>query len=94
MALEFVNLTNTALLLPLTGKFAKLAQFIRDGFVFAMMNDADRQTNATLTIIDTNAETLLSVDAILTSKQIDFVVGPLIKGNIENCSNSNKAVAK
>ncbi len=83
LALEIVKPTNTALLLPLTGKFAKQAQFIRDGFVFAMMNDADRQTNATLTIIDTNAETLESVDAILTSKQIDFVVGPLIKGNIE-----------
>ncbi|ENM3905488.1 penicillin-binding protein activator [Vibrio cholerae] len=83
LALEIVKPTNTALLLPLTGKFAKQAQFIRDGFVFAMMNDADRQTNATLTIIDTNAETLESVDALLTSKQIDFVVGPLIKGNIE-----------
>ncbi len=83
LALEIVKPTNTALLLPLTGKFAKQAQFIRDGFVFAMMNDAERQTPATLTIIDTNAETLESVDAILTSKQIDFVVGPLIKGNIE-----------
>ncbi|EGU18832.1 penicillin-binding protein activator [Vibrio mimicus] len=83
LALEIVKPTNTALLLPLTGKFAKQAQFIRDGFVFAMMNDADRQPEATLTIIDTNAETLESVDAILTNKQIDFVVGPLIKGNIE-----------
>ncbi|GHY86072.1 lipoprotein, putative [Vibrio cholerae] len=83
LALEIVKPTNTALLLPLTGKFAKQAQFIRDGFVFAMMNDSDRQTNTALTIIDTNAETLESVDALLTSKQIDFVVGPLIKSNIE-----------
>lgn len=58
----------------------------------AMMNDEDRDPNATLTIMDTNAETLESVDATLTEKNIDFVVGPLIKGNIENCNNSSKNV--
>lgn len=83
LALEIVESTNTALLLPLTGKFAKQAAFIRDGFVFAMMNDTNRQPDAALTIIDTNAETLESVDASLTNKQIDFIVGPLIKDNIE-----------
>ncbi|MGL4828731.1 MAG: penicillin-binding protein activator [Vibrio sp.] len=83
LALEIVKPVQTALLLPLSGKFAKQAEFIRDGFVFAMMNDPDRQPQATLTIIDTNSETLESVDAILTNKQIDFVVGPLIKSNIE-----------
>lgn len=83
LALNIVKPTHTALLLPLTGKFAKQAQFIRDGFVFAMMNDAERATDATLTIIDTNAESLASVDATLTNQNIDFVVGPLIKDNIE-----------
>lgn len=83
LALEIIKPKHTALLLPLTGKFSKPAQLIRDGFIMAMMNDEDRDPNATLTIMDTNAETLESVDATLTEKNIDFVVGPLIKGNIE-----------
>lgn len=83
LALDLVQPTHTALLLPLTGRFAKQAQLIRDGFIMAMMNDSQRQPDATLTILDTNAETLESIDAILTEKNIDFVVGPLVKENIE-----------
>ncbi|MBD1565245.1 penicillin-binding protein activator [Vibrio sp. S12_S33] len=84
LSLEIIKPTNTALLLPLSGKFAKQAQLIRDGFIMAMMNDKDRDTNATLTVIDTHAEDAADVDAQLIEKNIDFVVGPLIKANIEN----------
>lgn len=83
LALDLVQPTHTALLLPLTGRFAKQAQLIRDGFIMAMMNDSQRQPDATLTVLDTNAETLESIDAILNEKNIDFVVGPLVKDNIE-----------
>ncbi|MDE1339124.1 penicillin-binding protein activator [Vibrio aestuarianus] len=84
LSLEIIKPTNTALLLPLSGKFAKQAQLIRDGFIMAMMNDKDRDTNATLTVIDTHAEDAADIDAQLIEKNIDFVVGPLIKANIEN----------
>lgn len=84
LSLEIIKPTNTALLLPLSGKFAKQAQLIRDGFIMAMMNDKDRDTNATLTVIDTHAEDAADIDAQLIEKNIDFVVGPLIKSNIEN----------
>ncbi|MDE1314687.1 penicillin-binding protein activator [Vibrio aestuarianus] len=84
LSLEIIKPTNTALLLPLSGKFAKQAQLIRDGFIMAMMNDKDRDTNATLTVIDIHAEDAADIDAQLIEKNIDFVVGPLIKANIEN----------
>ncbi|MEF1173251.1 penicillin-binding protein activator, partial [Vibrio sinaloensis] len=55
LSLEITKPVNTALLLPLTGKFATQSQLIRDGFILEMMNDDDRDENATLTVIDTNA---------------------------------------
>ncbi|WP_337223091.1 penicillin-binding protein activator, partial [Vibrio alginolyticus] len=55
LSLDIVKPNNTALLLPLTGKFAPQAQLIRVGFGFAMMYDRNRDPSATLTVIDTNA---------------------------------------
>ncbi|MEF1288362.1 penicillin-binding protein activator [Vibrio sp. M260118] len=83
LALEITKPVNTALLLPLTGKFAKQAQLIRDGFILEMMNDTERDENATLTVIDTNATSIEELEITLVEKQIDSVVGPLLKSNIE-----------
>ncbi|MDA0148750.1 penicillin-binding protein activator [Vibrio sp. LaRot3] len=80
--LEISKPLNTALLLPLTGKFAKQAELIRDGFILQMMNDPQRDANATLTVIDTNTTDVESLQATLIEKQVDFVVGPLVKDNI------------
>ncbi len=85
---DILNMTiiqpkDTALLLPLSGKFDKQAQLIRDGFIMAMMNDEDRDPNASLTIIDTNADSLEAINKELTEKNIDFVIGPLVKDQIE-----------
>lgn len=82
LSLTIIQPVNTALLLPLTGKFDKQAQLIRDGFIMAMMNDEKRDDNATLTIIDTNTESLDAIKAKIQEKQIDFIVGPLLKENI------------
>ncbi|MGY2575813.1 penicillin-binding protein activator [Vibrio sp. C8] len=82
LSLTIIQPVNTALLLPLTGKFDKQAQLIRDGFIMAMMNDEKREDNATLTIIDTNTESLDAIKAKVQEKQIDFIVGPLLKENI------------
>ncbi|ELA7136357.1 penicillin-binding protein activator [Vibrio parahaemolyticus] len=83
LSLDIVKPNNTALLLPLTGKFAPQAQLIRDGFVFAMMNDRNRDPSATLTVIDTNAYSADEVKQRLINENIDFVVGPLQKENVE-----------
>ncbi|MGY3568789.1 penicillin-binding protein activator [Vibrio paucivorans] len=83
LALEITKPTNTALLLPLSGKFAKQAQLIRDGFIMAMMNDDEKDSEATLTILDTNQLTPDQLKLTLLEKNIDFVVGPLTKANVE-----------
>ena len=83
LSLEIVKPNNTALLLPLTGKFAPQAQLIRDGFIFAMMNDDMREPSATLTVIDTHAYSADQIKQRLINENIDFVVGPLQKENVE-----------
>ena len=83
LSLEIVKPNNTALLLPLTGKFAPQAQLIRDGFIFAMMNDGMREPSATLTVIDTHAYSADQIKQRLINENIDFVVGPLQKENVE-----------
>ena len=83
LSLDIVKPNNTALLLPLTGKFSPQAQLIRDGFVFAMMNDRNRDPSATLTVIDTNAYNADQIRQRLINENIDFVVGPLEKENVE-----------
>ncbi|UFN70000.1 penicillin-binding protein activator [Vibrio alginolyticus] len=83
LSLDIVKPNNTALLLPLTGNFSPQAQLIRDGFVFAMMNDRNRDPSATLTVIDTNAYNADQIKQRLINENIDFVVGPLEKENVE-----------
>jgi outer membrane PBP1 activator LpoA protein len=93
IALEITKPVNTALLLPLSGKFAKQAQLIRDGFILEMMNDGERDENATLTVIDTNATSIEELEATLVEKQIDSVVGPLLKSNIEKLQQAQASFA-
>jgi outer membrane PBP1 activator LpoA protein len=71
-----------ALLLPLSGKFSQQAKLIRDGFLFAMMNDREQHPETSLSIVDTHAQPLDKILPELTRKQVDFIVGPLIKENI------------
>jgi len=94
LALEITKPVNTALLLPLTGKFAKQSQLIRDGFILEMMNDKERDENATLTVVDTNVTSIEELEATLVEKNIDFVVGPLIKDNIEKLQRAEENFAK
>ncbi|MDN3614062.1 penicillin-binding protein activator [Vibrio gallaecicus] len=82
LKLDISKPTSTALLLPLTGKFGKQAQLVRDGFIFAMMNDTEREQDATLTVLDTNTQSAEAIKAKLIEDNVDFIVGPLIKGNI------------
>ncbi|EVU19652.1 lppC lipofamily protein, partial [Vibrio parahaemolyticus V-223/04] len=48
-----------------------------------MMNDRNRDPSATLTVIDTNAYSADEVKQRLINENIDFVVGPLQKENVE-----------
>ncbi|MDB1122987.1 penicillin-binding protein activator [Vibrio algarum] len=81
--LEIVQPKSTALLLPLTGKYEKQAKLVRDGFLMALMNDNTRDSDAILTVIDTNKVNNQQLAQKLDEESIDFIVGPLMKKNIE-----------
>ncbi len=83
LSLNIVKPNNTALLLPLTGQFAAQAKLIHEGFMFAMMNDEYRDSSSSVTVIDTNAYSAEQIKQRLLSENIDFVVGPLQKENVE-----------
>ncbi len=83
LKLEITKPVNTALLLPLSGKFSKQSQLVRDGFMLEMRNDKNRGANETLTVIDTDNISVSELEAQLVQNNIDFIVGPLIKENIE-----------
>lgn len=85
---------NIALLLPLSGKFGTQGQTIRDGFIHAMTNDSTRPLDMQLNVIDTASTDVNSIYQQLSTNQTDFVVGPLIKSNIESFQalNANGAI--
>jgi outer membrane PBP1 activator LpoA protein len=90
LSLEISKPTSTALLLPLTGKYSKQAQLVRDGFIFAMMNDKEREQDATLTVLDTNTQSAEEIKQTLVDNKVDFIVGPLIKSNITKLQEAQK----
>lgn len=82
LALEITRPTHTALLLPLSGKFAAQAQLIRDGFIFAQMRAAQESDIAALDIIDTDSKANDAMADYLIDNQVDMIVGPLLKSNV------------
>jgi outer membrane PBP1 activator LpoA protein len=71
-----------ALLLPLTGRFAKAAAAISDGFITAWYSDnfPDRPT---ITVYDAGPANITTVYQKATGEGADFVVGPLEKPAID-----------
>ncbi|WP_208623258.1 penicillin-binding protein activator [Vibrio hangzhouensis] len=88
--LEITTPHSTALLLPLSGKYAKQAQLVRDGFMLAMMDDSDRDPEAIFTIIDTNEASAADIKAQLVANEVDFIVGPLVKENVEKLQEAQR----
>lgn len=73
--------THVALLLPLSGRFARAGAAVRDGFVAAWLhNNVNR--NVQLTIVDTVDKNAVSVYQAAVANGADFVVGPLRKDAI------------
>ena len=69
---------NIALLLPFSGKLAKQAEAIRNGF----LAQNNFNTNTRLTLIDTNKHSIEAIEAIVTEQNVEFIVGPLLKETI------------
>ncbi len=90
LAMDIVTASNTALLLPLTGKYAKQAGVIRDGFLFALMNDGERDDTLRYSIIDSNGKSIEQIEQELNDNQADFIVGPLQKETIDELQASQQ----
>lgn len=91
LALDIVRPEHVALLLPLTGRFGPQGMRVRDGFINAMMEDKERDDFTTLKIIDTQVTPMSEILPILDKEQIQFVVGPLIRSEIEEFQTLNSA---
>lgn len=86
---DITNPQNIAVLLPLNGKYEKPAKLIRDGFIHAMTNDKDKNPTFKMTIYDTSTQSLDDIYTQLKASNVDFIVGPLTKDNIERLQEIN-----
>ncbi|MEM7405981.1 MAG: penicillin-binding protein activator [Pseudomonadota bacterium] len=73
--------THVALLLPLSGRFARAGAAVRDGFVAAWLHN-NVNPNIQLTIVDTVDKNAVSLFQGVVANGADFVVGPLRKATI------------
>lgn len=90
-SLEDVQMPESiALLLPLSSKFARAAEAIRDGFLAAYYSSDNRSTNR-IRILDTGStpENINSVYQQAIKDGARFVVGPLDKTAIQALAHSN-----
>lgn len=87
--LSIVIPKNVALLLPLGGKYEKPAKLIRDGFIHAMTNDQRRDPEFKMTVYDTSIKDMADIYQQMQTDHIDFIVGPLIKDNVDKLQDIN-----
>ena len=89
MALEITQLSNVALLLPLSERYENSGKAVRDGFINAMLDDTGRDAETELTIYDTEAEPIPAIIDKLEQAGIELVIGPLRKEKITEFQRSN-----
>jgi len=76
-----------AILLPLQGQHAHSAQAVRDGFLAAFYAHANSADKPKIQIYDTSAQSnVQSVYKHAVDEGADFIVGPLIKEEVESIS--------
>ncbi|UXI01636.1 penicillin-binding protein activator [Photobacterium sp. TY1-4] len=91
LALEIPELSNVALLLPLSGRYEHAGKAVRDGFINAMLDDTARDAETELTIYDTEAEPLPAIISKLEQAGIELVIGPLRKDKITDFQRLNQS---
>lgn len=72
-----------AVLLPLSDKFAAQGEAIRNGIIQKMLDDKSDKKPASLKFYDTNAMPMEEIIKTLKKEEIEFVIGPLQKGKVE-----------
>lgn len=72
-----------AVLLPLSDKFSAQGEAIRNGIIQKMLDDKSDKKPATLKFYDTNAMAMPDILSALEKDRVQFVIGPLQKGKVE-----------
>ncbi|WP_243454114.1 penicillin-binding protein activator [Oceanisphaera pacifica] len=75
-----------AVLLPLSGKLSKQADAIKNGIL-----SAHQGQSAQLSFFDTNGHDMFSLYEQVQQKGADFILGPLLKNNVEALANLDPA---
>ena len=76
---EISELTNIAVLLPLSGKQSAAGIVAQQGILAAYENNTDLQIH----FIDENTVDIASLKLLFTEKEINFVIGPLLKDTVK-----------
>lgn len=77
---HLVSIERVAVILPLTGKQAKAGITAQQGILAAYNSDPSIE----LSFIDTNKLDFSQLNQTLLDNNIDFVIGPLLKSNVES----------
>lgn len=78
------QINRIALILPFSGKLKKQALAIRNGFMASSSFDSDKQ----FIFIDSEKNTLAEIETLVIEKNVEFIVGPLLKGRISEFQTS------
>lgn len=81
-AMDIMSLQRIAVLLPLSDKFSAQGKAIRDGIIHQMLDDKTAH-RLTLKFYDTNDIPMAQIVNTLEKDKIQFVIGPLQKGKVE-----------
>lgn len=86
--------TQVALLIPLHGPYAKMGEAIRDGFMTAFYQNAGKlKTNPSIKFYDTaQTDDINALYNQAIQEGADFVVGPLIKQNVNTMTDHSAPV--
>jgi uncharacterized protein len=79
-----------ALLLPISGPHKKSALAIKNGFLAALYNKKSEYKKPKVIILDTNDKSIINVYKQATLAGVDFIVGPLLKQELEFLAKSNQ----
>lgn len=76
-----------ALLLPLQGRISRASSAIRDGFIAAHFSGSNDRKKIQIRIYDTKGKNIGKVYDQAVANGAEFVIGPLLKGNVRRLAN-------
>ena len=82
------NINKIALLLPTSGSYKQSALAIKNGFLAALYNQKSEYKKPKIMVLDTNNQPINLIYKKAITLGADFIVGPLMKKEVENLAKS------